>query len=66
MAGLAQKGGVEFFQKWLPAEDWGPRMAQDLASVRKSLRVTTPGQYARIIGHVNRERAGVRPADAVT
>ena len=51
---------------WLPAEDWGPRMAQDVSSVRISLKVTAPSQYARIIGHVNRERAGVRPADAVT
>lgn len=51
---------------WLPAEDWGPRMSQDLASVRHSLGITTPGHYARIIGHVNRARAGVRSADAVT
>ena len=51
---------------WLPAEDWGPRMPQDLSRARESLKVTVASQYLRIIGQVNRERAGVRPADALT
>ena len=51
---------------WLPAEDWGPRMPQDLSRARESLKVTAASQYLRIIGQVNRERAGVRPADALT